>query len=74
MGNHRNNKRKHLKKGLDAPILMTETKCVSTKQSISNDVGSVQFPCPECDRTIIRSKKARVNGTKYQCPCGFAGP
>ena len=54
---------------------MIETKCSSTKQSISNDTGSVTFPCPVCGEMITRSTKARQNVAKYTCPkCGFVGP
>jgi len=52
------------------------TVCNSTKRSVSNDQGSVQFPCPKCGKhTIVRSSEARKAGLKYTCPCGeFTGP
>lgn len=54
---------------------MTETKCVSTKRSISNDTGSVAFPCPGCGETITRSTSARKNVAPYKCAkCEFMGP
>lgn len=48
----------------------------STNKSIANDVGSVQFPCPQCgEEMIVRSKNARQIVTKYTCSkCGFEGP
>ena len=51
-----------------------EIKCTSTKKSISNDVGSVTFPCPDCGAPITRSKEARQNVATYTCACGFTGP
>ena len=51
-----------------------ETKCTSSKKSISNDVCSVTFPCPQCGAPITRSKDARQNVAKYTCSCGFEGP
>ncbi len=52
-----------------------ETKCMSTKKSISNDIGSVVFPCPGCGKSIVRSSDARKNVVKYVCSaCGFVGP
>lgn len=54
---------------------MAELKCVSTKRSISNDVGSIVIPCPMCGEKIVRSKYARQNVVKYTCTkCGFVGP
>jgi predicted RNA-binding Zn-ribbon protein involved in translation (DUF1610 family) len=53
---------------------MAEVKCITTKKSIANDVGSVRFPCPVCGELIVRSKNARQNGAKYTCVCGFEGP
>ncbi len=54
---------------------MVEKKCVSTKQNISNDVGSVTFPCPGCGESITRSKRARQNVVAYKCvKCEFVGP
>ena len=65
---------KTFKNGLFCPILM-ETKCISTKKNISNDAGSVTFPCPKCGTPIVRSRFARQNVAKYVCPgCGFEGP
>jgi predicted RNA-binding Zn-ribbon protein involved in translation (DUF1610 family) len=63
-----------LKRESSALVFMVETKCASTKQNISNDVGSVSFPCPSCGKKIIRSKNARQNVVKYTCGCGFVGP
>jgi Zn-ribbon RNA-binding protein len=50
--------------------------CSSTKNKITNDIGSTRFKCPNCgEYEIIRSKKARELAIKYTCPgCGFEGP
>ncbi|MGM5483556.1 MAG: zinc finger domain-containing protein [Nanobdellota archaeon] len=54
---------------------MVEKKCISTKRSISNDEGSVVFPCPKCGNEIVRSREARQKFASYECPnCGFTGP
>jgi len=38
----------------------------------------VEFPCPNCgSRKIVRCKKCRKQGNKYECTekgCGFIGP
>ncbi|MEM2908558.1 MAG: hypothetical protein QW171_00155 [Candidatus Bilamarchaeaceae archaeon] len=34
----------------------------------------VEFPCPKCDRKIIRCNFCRENRVKYECECGFTGP
>ena len=54
----------------------TEKRCISTNERITNNVGSVSFKCPGCNKyEIIRSKKAREIVAKYTCPeCGFTGP
>jgi len=48
----------------------------ATKSSLSNDKGSVSFPCPKCGKIeIIRTRSERANAVKYTCPsCGFVGP
>ena len=48
----------------------------TTGRSITNDVGAVQFPCPQClEEVIVRSRNARQIVAKYVCPkCGFEGP
>lgn len=49
--------------------------CASSKKRIANVAGSVQFPCPGCGETIVRSKDARQIAAKYTCSkCGFEGP
>lgn len=50
--------------------------CSSCKQDITNDPGSVRFPCPACAKTeIIRCKSCRQLAAKYKChECGFEGP
>lgn len=54
---------------------MVENKCTSTKKNISNDVGSVKFPCPNCGEPITRSTQARQNVVPYKCAkCEFVGP
>ncbi len=51
-------------------------KSTATKSSITNDTGSVSFPCPNCGKTqIVRTKSERENVVKYTCTeCGFTGP
>lgn len=48
----------------------------ATQENITNDRGSVRFPCPNCgEAEIIRSSRERKNVVKYTCPkCGFTGP
>ncbi len=48
----------------------------SSHMSIANDVGSVQFPCPNCLKvTIVRSLFSRKIVAVYKCSeCGFEGP
>lgn len=48
----------------------------ASKRDVSNDWGTVHFPCPKCGKsTIIRSKQDRANAVKYTCSeCGFEGP
>lgn len=48
----------------------------STKDRITNDSGSVQFPCPACsESTVVRTTKERKLAIKYKCEkCGFTGP
>ncbi|MBR9703570.1 DUF1610 domain-containing protein [Candidatus Woesearchaeota archaeon] len=43
---------------------------------MTNDRGSVSFPCPKCGKsTIIRTKNERQNVATYICSaCGFEGP
>ncbi|MBN1377307.1 DUF1610 domain-containing protein [Candidatus Woesearchaeota archaeon] len=50
--------------------------CISCKKRITNDNGSVRFPCPGCgEYEIIRCSQCRKTSTKYVCPkCGFEGP
>ncbi|HLC81239.1 MAG TPA: zinc finger domain-containing protein [Candidatus Nanoarchaeia archaeon] len=50
--------------------------CSVTKKPVYNDPGSVTFLCPSCGQhEIVRSKEARVNAMRYNCPgCGFTGP
>lgn len=37
--------------------------------------GKVQFPCPECTRSIGRCWRCRSQAIIYRCPsCGFSGP
>jgi predicted RNA-binding Zn-ribbon protein involved in translation (DUF1610 family) len=79
-------KKEELKEAVDAK--MTEemlepsknavrgAKCVSCNTSIVNDIGAVNFSCPNCGKyAIIRCSKCRKIVTKYKCPgCGFEGP
>ncbi len=50
--------------------------CISCKKPLTNDIGSVSFPCPNCGKYIIkRCKNCREIVAKYKCPeCGFEGP
>ncbi len=50
--------------------------CVSCKTNIANLKGSVEFSCPNCNKTkIIRCFKCRELGSKYACSsCNFTGP
>ncbi len=48
---------------------------ITSKDRLTNDPGSVIFPCPSCGHEIRRSKKSRMVAAKYECPeCGFEGP
>ncbi|RZN48531.1 DUF1610 domain-containing protein [archaeon] len=50
-------------------------KCSSCHREITPKEKMVQFPCPECEETVIRCEKCRVLGNKYTCTsCGFVGP
>lgn len=44
--------------------------------AITNDRGSVKFPCPKCGKSeVIRTKNERQTVAQYTCPqCGFTGP
>lgn len=56
---------------------MAETKkSTATGSYVTNDKGSVSFPCPQCGEVeIVRSRSERENVVKYTCPkCGFTGP
>ncbi len=48
----------------------------ASNQSVANDAGSVQFPCPDCgEETIVRSRHSREIVVRYTCSkCGFTGP
>jgi hypothetical protein len=50
--------------------------CISCKKRITNEQGSVRFPCPKCGKyEIIRCKHCREIVSKYHCPaCDFTGP
>lgn len=54
----------------------TKPVCNSTGRRLTNDRGSVSFPCPKCgDETIHRSSQARKAVIPYTCKqCGFEGP
>lgn len=46
-----------------------------TSAPMTNNVGGVSFPCPQCGREINRTRKEREIVIKYTCPeCGFEGP
>ncbi|MBS3171502.1 RNA-binding protein [Candidatus Woesearchaeota archaeon] len=50
--------------------------CTSCKTNIANLKGSVEFSCPNCNKSkIVRCFKCRELGSKYVClSCGFSGP
>lgn len=50
--------------------------CNSCKKKIVNNVGSVSFPCPQCNKTVIvRCSHCRKTAVKYTCyECNFRGP
>ena len=55
---------------------MPKLKCASIGIDITNDIGSVTFPCPSCGKEkIVRSQHAREIVAQYKCSkCGFTGP
>lgn len=50
--------------------------CNSCKKEITNETGAVEFPCPQCGKSIIiRCEHCREVVATYSCPsCGFEGP
>ncbi len=50
--------------------------CISCHMALTNNVGNVSFPCPNCAKhEIIRCKHCREIVAGYTCPaCGFEGP
>lgn len=48
----------------------------ATKESITNQPGSINFLCPGCTKVeIVRTVHDRKTATPYTCPsCGFRGP
>ncbi|MFA5141512.1 MAG: zinc finger domain-containing protein [Candidatus Woesearchaeota archaeon] len=50
--------------------------CNSCKTELTNNIGSVQFKCPNCGKfELIRCAHCREIVAKYKCPeCGFTGP
>ncbi|MBS3137641.1 DUF1610 domain-containing protein [Candidatus Woesearchaeota archaeon] len=55
---------------------MAKLVCVSTGSEVTNQIGSVTFPCPSCGKVkITRSQYAREIAAQYKCSnCGFTGP
>jgi predicted RNA-binding Zn-ribbon protein involved in translation (DUF1610 family) len=55
---------------------MEKLQSTATGKLVTNDKGSVSFPCPNCGEAIIvRTRSERENVVKYTCPkCGFTGP
>ncbi|MFC1647980.1 zinc finger domain-containing protein [Nanoarchaeota archaeon] len=53
-----------------------QVKCMSCKNLLANQPGSVKFMCPNCGKyEIIRCKTCRQIVAKYTCPeCKFTGP
>ncbi|MCK4247088.1 MAG: DUF1610 domain-containing protein [Methanomicrobia archaeon] len=49
-------------------------RCISCNREIAPDEKGVKFPCPNCDRIIVRCEKCRVLANPYKCECGFEGP
>ncbi|MEM1628324.1 MAG: zinc finger domain-containing protein [Desulfurococcaceae archaeon] len=50
--------------------------CSSCQKLITPNEYGVEFPCPNCGKTIIRRcKRCRKLSVEYNCPaCGFKGP
>lgn len=48
----------------------------SLGNNVTNQAGSVSFPCPKCgETTIMRTRNEREIAAKYACSqCGFSGP
>ena len=57
-------------------MVKKQVACCSCNRTITNDVGSVRFPCPGCGNTeIVRCKHCRQIVVRYKCyECGFEGP
>ncbi len=53
-----------------------QERCMSCRESITNQPGNVKFNCPSCGKgEIIRCKHCREIAAQFKCPgCGFTGP
>ncbi len=66
---------KNFYKGLEFCLIMDKLHCSSCRKEIVNDVGSVNFVCPACDKAkVVRCKNCREISARYLCGCGFTGP
>lgn len=56
--------------------MATQLICSTSKEPVTNMIGTTSFSCPNCGKTkIVRSPHMRAIAAPYKChECGFIGP